>query len=265
MPRRVQDIVPGGHRSIREVPIEHVPETKRTSTAKPRTSHIKKLDKLTKDMELEIEHLAKADTKIQSHKAPVAETHPHHHPHKTKKGGFRWVLITFGIILVVAAIGFIASTYFSRATFTIVPKSIPVSVNGTIVAQHTSAAKTADSLTYETITVRSTATTTVPASDGPSISTKAQGKVTIYNTYSENSQQLIAGTRIANSSGRVYRLTGSVVVPGSGSNRSPGSVVATVVADQSGQAYNINIPWVSGYASLRCLLCPSRQRYQRRI
>jgi hypothetical protein len=245
MPRRVQDIVPGGHRSIREVPIEHATEKKRTSTAKGRgISHIKKL---TKEDEAEIAHLAKADTKAEpKKKAAEALIEPpppppsmHVRP-KARKGNFRWMLVTFGIILVVAAVGFVASTYFSRATFTIVPKSVPVAVNGTIVAQHAASATAGDGLIYETITVRSTATTTVPASDGPSVSTKAQGRVTIYNAYSESSQQLIAGTRIANSSGKVYRLTGSVVVPGYSENRTPGSVVATVVADQPGQLYNIN-------------------------
>jgi hypothetical protein len=222
---------------------------KKTSTARKSASHIKKLEKLTKAEEAEIEHLAHADTKRKtapahiSHSKSLIEPPPppsiHARPPR-KSGSFRWMLITLGIILVVAAVGFVASTYFSRATFTIIPKSVPVAVNGTIVAQHASSASAGDGLTYETITVRSTATTTVAASDGPSISTKAQGKVTIYNTYSETSQQLIAGTRIANSSGKVYRLTGSVVVPGYSDNRTPGSVVATVVADQAGQVYNIN-------------------------
>jgi hypothetical protein len=226
------------------VQIEHVQEAKKTSTARGRSvSRIQKVEKVLKEQEEELEHIAKADVKKKAVAEKLIEPPPPppvHHRHTKKSGSLRWLMLTLGIILIVGAIGFVASTYFSRATFTIVPKTVPVAVNGTFVAQHASSAQAGEGLTYETITLRSTATTTVVATDGPSVSTKAQGKVTIYNTYSESSQQLIAGTRIANSSGKVYRLTGSVVVPGYGANKAPGSIVATVVADQPGQLYNLS-------------------------
>ncbi|MES2216352.1 MAG: hypothetical protein V4481_03580 [Patescibacteria group bacterium] len=239
MPRRVQDIVPGNQRSIRDIPVEHEREDRRVSTAHPqKVPHLKKVSdlKVTKSSAREEKE---EGTKATTHKALIEPPAPPARRKKASSG--KWVLLTFVIIVVVAGIGFVASTYFSRATFTITPKTIPVSVNGTYVAQHADSAAaqaSADTLIYETITVRSVATSTVAASDGPTISTKAQGKVTIYNVYGQDSQQLIAGSRLSNSSGKVYRLTGTVTVPG-GTANNPGTIQATVVADQTGQIYNI--------------------------
>ncbi len=243
MPRRVQDIVPGNHRSIRDIPVEHQSEDRHVSTAHPpKISHLKKVSdlKISKpSTREEADNQQTKVTKVQTHKTLIEPPTPTKHRKKTSSG--KWVLLTIAIIAVVGGIGFVASTYFSRATFTIVPKTIPVSVNGTYVAQHADSAAaqaSADTLIYQSITVKSTATSTVPASDGPAISTKAQGKLTIYNIYGESAQQLIAGSRLSNSSGKVYRLTGTITVPG-GTASNPGTIQATVVADQTGQIYNI--------------------------
>jgi hypothetical protein len=69
-------------------------------------------------------------------------------------------------------------------------------------------------------------------------SQKAKGKATIYNEYSKDSQQLVATTRFLSTSGKLFRLVKGVTVPGmSGSN--PGTVEVDVIADQSGNEYNI--------------------------
>lgn len=70
-------------------------------------------------------------------------------------------------------------------------------------------------------------------------SQKSKGKVTIYNNYSSDSQQLVATTRFLSTEGKLFRLVKGITVPGmSGSN--PGSVEADVIADQPGDEYNIN-------------------------
>jgi len=161
-------------------------------------------------------------------------------PRRNSRGGGRWILAILGTVVVIAGAGYVASSYFSRATFTLVPKTVPLAVNGTYIAQGTA---TGGSLSYELATVRGSASTTVAASDGPALSTKAQGKVTIYNEYSSQSQRLIAGTRLANDSGLVYRLTSSVVVPGASTTTGklvPGTLTTPVVADQPGQEYNLS-------------------------
>lgn len=152
----------------------------------------------------------------------------------------RWPWAVVGVVAAAAAAGYASSAYFSRATFDIVPVIIPVSTNTTVVASKSAASST---IAYETARFDASASASVPAINGPYVSTKATGTVTVYNAYSGQSQRLIAGTRLSNDSGLVYRLTGSVVVPGYTTPKGsiiPGAVSTTIVADQPGPDYNIS-------------------------
>ncbi len=209
MPRRVQDIIPSDRRSIREA---------QSKTEQPKS----------KD--------PSDGRKVSLRRLPLTPPLPER---KRKSRGGRFALISVAIVVVVAIAGWSASVYFSRATFTLAARSLPVTVNTTIVASGTS---TPGYLSYQVMKWNLAASTTVAAVDGPAVSTKAQGSVTIYDAYSATPQRLVAGTRIASDSGLIYRLTGSVVVPGyttvNGSIK-PGSIVTTVVADQAGESYDI--------------------------
>ena len=226
MPRRIQDIVPGDRRTIKDVPIsgkDYVPAEEKPAKQKKASSDVKI-------------HIHRVPEPAQSHMQvtpPVPKKH-----HRKKRG--KWVLITVGVVAVVAVIGYLASTYFSKATFTIVPKVLQVAVNGSFVSQSTA---TNGNIPYNLVSLHGAATSTIPATDGPSLSTKAQGKVTVYNSFSSSTMRLIAGTRLAGSNGKVYRLTSSVTIPGYTKTVSavvPGSLSATVVADQPGDSYNIS-------------------------
>lgn len=163
----------------------------------------------------------------------------HHVRPKKRSGGKKALLFIMGIVVLVAIAGYLASVYFSRAAFTIVPRVVPFSVDSTYVAQNVPGK---GALVYELATIKGDMSATVPATDGQKISTTAKGKITVYNGYSTQSQRLIAGTRFSDDSGKIYRLSSSIVIPGytsSGSNIIPGSVTASIVADQPGQSYNI--------------------------
>ncbi|NTU67014.1 MAG: hypothetical protein HGB08_03780 [Candidatus Moranbacteria bacterium] len=74
-------------------------------------------------------------------------------------------------------------------------------------------------------------------------SNKSHGKVVIYNEFSNSSQPLVATTRLESTDGKIFRLVAGVTVPGftkSGDTITPGSVEASVVADNSGDTYNID-------------------------
>jgi hypothetical protein len=166
-------------------------------------------------------------------------------PREAPKGDRRpsrlkWLLVFFIIIVVIGAIAYIASTYYAQASFTIIPKTISIPIDGTYVADPSAGS---GNLTYELVTLQGAASSTVPAADGPETSAKAQGKVTVYNSWSKDPQRLIAGTRLANDRGLIYRLTSSVVIPGltkPGATVIPGSVSATIVAGAAGETYNIS-------------------------
>lgn len=89
------------------------------------------------------------------------------------------------------------------------------------------------------------------------IGQKASGPIVISNSFDENPQGLVANTRLVSAAnGKTYRLTTAVDVPGakvSGGNIVPGTVSATVQADEPGESYNIasthfTIPGLSGTA-----------------
>jgi hypothetical protein len=209
MPRRVEDIIRNDRRTVRDIPLEREP--KRIPIQKP------------------------------SARMRVTPPPPPEPPRRKKasKGG-RARKIGFGvflaIVVLVAGTAYIASTYFSRATFTIVPVTVPVSVSGTtVIATGTS---TPGNLRYEVIRYSGSASTTIPATDGTNISTKATGSVTLFNYYSPTGQRLIAGTRFAAENGLIYRLPSSVFIPAT-KGSSPGTIKATLVADQAGSQYNM--------------------------
>ncbi|KKQ06848.1 MAG: hypothetical protein US15_C0002G0001, partial [Candidatus Moranbacteria bacterium GW2011_GWF1_36_4] len=71
---------------------------------------------------------------------------------------------------------------------------------------------------------------------------KAHGTVVVYNEYSAASQQLVATTRLLTEDGKLFRLVAGVVVPGISEIEGkiePGKIEVEVVADQSGEEYNI--------------------------
>ncbi len=248
MPRRVQDILPGDKRSIRDIPADRAERLPaRKSTAAVVTDEVLDTKRQSRTATKKEEKM----TEIRIHreeKLPIATSEPIRRmgmtpPPEPRKSGRKrvWLIATLAIVVLIAGAAYVASTYFAQATFTITPKSIPVSVNGTYVIP---ASGPAGTLVYDVVAVHGSASTTVAATDGPQISTKAQGRITLNNEYSADSVRLIAGTRLADAQGRVYRLSSSVVIPGYSKSASgsiaPGTISTTVIADDAGASYNIS-------------------------
>lgn len=71
---------------------------------------------------------------------------------------------------------------------------------------------------------------------------KSSGYIFIYNAYSSAPQKLIAQTRFETKEGKVFRLQKAIIVPGAkmvAGKLTPSSIKAEVVADVSGEEYNI--------------------------
>ena len=67
---------------------------------------------------------------------------------------------------------------------------------------------------------------------------KARGTITIFNTYSKDSQPLVATTRFLAENGTLFRLVNPVVIPGMNGDE-PGKIDALVEADKPGENGNI--------------------------
>lgn len=225
--RIVQDIVPGGKRSIRNIPVDR-------SFDVP----VKILQKK------EIPTLKEKKNNIPS----VSEIRNTVKPSIKKKNSKRMnMFVTFIVVFVcIVIIGGALSLLYSKAVVTITPKIMNLQVDGKFTAK-----KDAEStdLKYELTTSVDEMHKAVAATDGPLIQTKAKGTIVLYNNLSSTAQKIIAGTRLTNSSGLVYRTATSVSIPGNKTVNAklvPGSVSVSIIADQAGEKYNMKLVDLSG-------------------
>lgn len=150
-------------------------------------------------------------------------------------GGRRFRRFPYGtalIALVVVAIAIGALFAFSGARVEVTPAT-----NAAYVSGEFSATRSGGDLPFEIVTVEKTATKSVPAETTETKNDPAQGSITIYNAQT-TPQQLIKNTRFATPAGLVFRIRESVSIP-AGTSNAPGSVTATVYADEGGEKYNI--------------------------
>ncbi len=246
MPRRVQDIVPNDRRSIRDVPVskEKLSPTSLRSVGDRKVTRRRdevtvKIHKVEEKIEVdEVEDVVESEKIGKNGLRRMTMTPPSPKKRSARRKGI-WLIGTLGVVVLVVVAAFVASTYFSRAVFVITPKVIPVTVNNPLVIKP----DVTTDISYQVITMKSKDSESVVAKSGAAVSVKAEGSVSMYNSFSVNSVRLIAGTRIANDSGKVYRLKSSIVIPGytkpSGSII-PGTVSTAVIADQVGSEYNIS-------------------------
>lgn len=160
---------------------------------------------------------------------------PHHHRRGTRYAGY--VIGAFLVIVLIFG-GFLATSYFSSATITIVPRTESVILNEELVVS----ADQGDGLplAYEVFSVDEEVTQSLEGESEEEVERSAVGRIVIYNAYSEENQALITNTRFESANGNIYRISSSVVVPGIRSDGSPGSLEVTVTSDGVGEEYNLS-------------------------
>ena len=217
----VQDIVPSDRRSIRKITVNRDKKAVHASSSNESfEDRIKDVVGEENEQEREVEHIQRKSNT------------------KRKSGSFKY-LITFIVVFVsIAVIGVALSLTYSKAVVTITPKVTNFDVNGTFTAK-SSTLESGENLKYETISVSNSDVQTIPAVKGSLVQTKAKGVAIIYNNFASSTQTLVAGTRLQNSLGNVYRITSTVIVPAKKST--PGSIAVNIVADQPGEKYNLNV------------------------
>ena len=150
---------------------------------------------------------------------------------KTKKSRFIFkLIISFLILILLGAFGYVALNRVSTASINISPYKETLVIDSRLRAR---ANTTADGLPFEIAQLSAEESGLVTATGISSGGQKASGKITVYNNYGNAPQKLIANTRFQTSDGKVYRIRGAISVPGMG------VLEATVYADQAGEEYNI--------------------------
>ncbi|MDP2594041.1 MAG: hypothetical protein Q8P36_01760 [bacterium] len=156
----------------------------------------------------------------------------------------RFPFITVLVALAIIGGSVVVLLRFSGAKVEVIPTTVSIPVQGSFMA-----GLSAGVLPYQIITSKKVATKSVATSGTKQVSASASGSITIYNTQAKP-QKLINNTRFASSAGLIFRIQSAVTVP-SGSATKPGSIIATVYADQPGPSYNIDassftIPGLAG-------------------
>lgn len=160
------------------------------------------------------------------------------------KKDHRWFLV-FGLIASFAVLATLAYLFLPKATLMIKAKTKTQSVDSNITGDTNVSSINFDSETIpaKSVSAESSISESFNATGNKSVSNqKARGKITIYNEYSNSSQPLVATTRFLSSDGKIFRLVNGVTIPGmetSGGETKPGTVEASVIADEAGESFNI--------------------------
>ena len=144
----------------------------------------------------------------------------------------RFPYITLTVVLLIIAISVGSLFYFSGAQVQVTPNTVSAAVQGSFTAS-----QSAGALPFAVITAQKIAMQSVAGSGTKNVHSFASGPITIYNTQTK-AQRLITNTRFATASGLIFRIHSAVTIPG-GSQAKPGSITATVYADQAGASYDV--------------------------
>lgn len=208
----MRDMVPKGDRSIRNIPLPH-------GNRRVASPHSQREEPLPRGASFDDE-----EDRPRRRKARLPRTF--------------W-LIASGVAFVAIVGALLLSTVFSGVTVVVYLRTQTVTPPATLEARLQAPA---GMLVYQNMIVRRAATTTVAASGTAKVSRQAAGIITIYNTYGEASQRLIANTRFEAPDGKIYRVRDSITVPGTTKNADgslkAGTITATVYADSPGVDYN---------------------------
>ncbi|MEN9621767.1 MAG: hypothetical protein RLZZ67_201 [Candidatus Parcubacteria bacterium] len=241
----MQDIVPKGGKSIRRVAVS---ETRPRAVSRPvaRTEEVRVEIKKPTKVE-QIEHVHKQDVeeiRITHDETDTIETvrrefeSSRTRPNFKKKLKKNWKKIALiGGSVAVVLLVVILSNIFHGATLTLTPRTKTQNIQSDYVAKKNAGS---GELPFEIVSFKQTGSETIKATGEKQVDKRATGVVVIYNNYNTSVQRLIKNTRFATPEGLIFRITDSVTVPGK-KGAVPGSVEATIVADEVGDSYNVGL------------------------
>jgi hypothetical protein len=163
---------------------------------------------------------------------------PHPTASAVKKKTIWWpVSIILGLVII-AGVSYVLIE--PKAEVSVWPKTASLEFNAQVMvsaSQNQTAFISGEVRLQET-----TASQQFPATGVEMKTTKASGKITVYNAYSTSPQTLIATTRFVSDNGKLFRTPQKLVIPGAhyeGSKLIPGEIEITVEAGEPGEQYNI--------------------------
>ena len=153
-----------------------------------------------------------------------------------KVGG---ILLFLGGVSLVSFIGVLVFLFLPQAEVHVVPYKMTSDVDLQFEGRFEGVLSGEDTLLVRLVEKEQEMTVSADAT-GISAGTaqKSRGTVLISNSYSTEPQSLVATTRLESPEGKVFRLLEGVTIPGMVSGN-PGTIEASIIADQAGSEYNI--------------------------
>ena len=220
MKKGVDDIVTSERRSIRDIPLP-----KRGTAAEEKRQPVYVEPVQTPKESAPISPRS-SSTRRTSNNAP-----------RTRSRGV-WIIA----ILAIIAVAFSTTWLLSETTVNVNVKKITLAADGVYAAASTPTEGAV--FAFDTIELTTDLTRTVDATGTKEAQSKAEGVVTIYNNFSTAPQALVAGTRLEDPNGLIFKINNAVTVPGRKTEAGkiiPGSVEVKAVAESAGAKYNIAV------------------------
>lgn len=143
-----------------------------------------------------------------------------------------FIIVAIFVIIVGGAIGL--SALLGKTELTIYPEFREPNISAEFTAYPN---QRDNALSYEVMTLEATSESQVKASGQVTVQEQARGVIEIIKS-TPGAERLIKNTRFRAPNGQIYRIEESVVVPGA-VNNIPGTIMATVFADDVGEEYNL--------------------------
>ena len=162
----------------------------------------------------------------------------------SKPPSFRKTTIAIGLVAALAVLSVVLMKVLPRADITLVAKKSNWNFNESALMDKSVAEINflKNIIPGELFTQSRNLQLTFSASGKKRIEKKASGKMIIFNAYSSDPQPLVAQTRFLAPDGKIFRLMDKVIVPGAkivDGKIVSSSITAQVIADQTGNSYNI--------------------------
>lgn len=174
-----------------------------------------------------------------------------------------------GILFLAGAIIWTLLVELPRATIVIHAKKANWSYNDSITTEKSAKADSRNlTLPNQMFTQKKNLELKFPATGKKQVERFASGKITVYNSYSSDPQQLVVKTRFLSPEGKQFLLTKGIVVPGAkiaDGKIIPSSIEAEVIAEKPGPDYNIGpvklftIPGFKGGAKYQAFYGESKE------
>ncbi len=169
---------------------------------------------------------------------------PSYTPPDFEPDGRRPRFMIWGIAIVAVLILFVSISYAtSGASVSITPKTKSVDIDDTF----SGGKDTTDPsvIPFDLMILKGEQTAKIAVTGTKEEDTKASGKVTLTNNFSSAPQNLKEDTRLLATTGKIYKIAGAIVIPGTkvvAGKTVPGTLDVTVVAENPGPEYNITGP-----------------------